>query len=412
MDRARLKTLLDELERDGVLDRAQREAVFLRLANDAWLAPRVDSTPASQEPPELKKDGLGRFVSIIGMFGGFLLALGVFSLFASNWDHMSKETKLVLIFGTLIGVHFLGYRLAESPGNAPKIGRGLTAAGVLIFGGAIALVGQIYHLTAHYPNWMLVWWATSLPLAMITRSRTILSIVILLFGAWVFWQAGVFLDDQGNSFDHDFVAAFASLALGIAIFFKGIIAILNKSSWDDFAQVLRLYSAPAAIGAIYVLSFKDAVDHSSGTTGFIVFAPALLIAALGTALLLLAVKRRDGRSDAVDGLGLVGAFAILVLLLHAHTVLIVLVANVLLFVGLIGMIGRGVQHGVPAYVNYGTLGFLVVLMTRYFEYLAELLGPFFSFCGAGALLLGVGYVLERKRRTLVQQAQNSIARLK
>src|SRR6185436_9006428 len=143
--------------------------------------------------------------------------------------------------------------------------------------------------------------------------------------------------------------------------------------------VLRLFSAPAAIGAIYVLSFRDAFDYRSGETAWLVFVPAAIVALAGAVLLGLALSRPDGRADAVDGFALIGALAILVLLLHARTGAIVFVANVMLFVGLIGMIARGVQHGVPAYVNYGILGFLLAVMTRYFEYLAWLLDPFLGF---------------------------------
>lgn len=393
MDRDRILETLADLEREGVLDATQRQAVAERLL------------PLAPEP----KDGVGRFIAIIAMLGAVLVAAGILMFFAANWDSMPKAFKLALIFGSIATAHHFGFRLAEGPNPSPRIGHALTAVGVLLFGAAVGLIAQIYHLDSHYPWMVLVWAATSLPFAVLTRSSAILAIVVSLFFIWLAAHVGIWLDDRDFRFDREWVAAYATIGIAMAGLLKGVIATLRTTAFSGFADTLRLFSAPCVVAGVYALSFHDVFDDRvAPAVEWIVFAPATLVAVVGALILAIGLRRSESRTDVLDGFALFGALALLVATIQFVPSASVVVANLVLFVGLLGLITRGVQLRVPAYVNYGILGFLVSVITRYFEYLSDHMNPFLLFLGAGALLLGFGHVLERRRRTWVAMAKGDV----
>jgi uncharacterized membrane protein len=70
------------------------------------------------------------------------------------------------------------------------------------------------------------------------------------------------------------------------------------------------------------------------------------------------------------------------------------------------LIARGVERRMPFSINLGIAGFLLVVITRYFEYLADRMdNAVLGFIGAGLLLLIVGLWLERRRRALLDRAK-------
>src|SRR5687767_6302654 len=179
MKREEVLSAVKKVESEGLLAPEQTERVGARLAE--ILIPHRDHAKTA--------------ASVIAWLGGILVAAGVLLLIAANWDQLGKIPKLVLVFGTLGGLHWAGYRFAENPGHRPALGQALTGAAMLAFGGAIGLVAQIYNLTAHYPNAILAWWALSVPFVLLTRSRKLLLVPLGLFVLWVHWHVGVWYDD-------------------------------------------------------------------------------------------------------------------------------------------------------------------------------------------------------------------------
>jgi uncharacterized membrane protein len=394
MDRERLDIELRELEREGVLTASQRGQVAARLVP---LLPK-------------KVDGVSRFVSIVAMLGAALLASGILMFFAANWASFPQGFKLFLIFATLLGFHHFGYRLAEDPGRSPRIGRALTATGVLLFGAAIGLIAQIYHLTSHHHHAFLVWWLTSIPFVLLTRSRAILAIVVTIFLGWLALESGVWLDDHLERLRFEgWLAAYAVLGLAVAALFRGLIALSRRGGASHFEDVFRRMSPPIAIAGVYAITFRDVLESDSGAIPWLVFGPALIVGGVAAALLgFELLRRRDdrraARTDALDGLLLLGTASLFVVLIRFAPAATAIVANVVLLGGLLALIARGVQLRAPAYVNWGVLAFLVVVITRYFEYLHAFLDPFWSFLGAGALMLYFGRFIERRRKDLISRA--------
>lgn len=390
MNRDDLRRALDDLEADGTLEATVRTRVEARLEIEL--------------PVERDRGSL--LAGIVVTVGVLLIATGIVHFIATHWDDIPKFVKLGGIVAALLGFHHFGYRLAEEPGRWPRAGTALTAGGVLLFGAALALVSQIYHLEST-PNGILLWWGLNLPFVLLTRSRVVLSIVAALFSIWAIWQTIDWLDARDLDRDLHVLVAFATLAAAYAALFAGFAGLAGgeRRAWPEAVPWLRSLAIPAAFLSLYVLSFHDVIDADD------VLRPALLGPALalglaaGLVLAAATVRARAG-ADAAEGAAflLLGGVIVAVVRFAPGTTWIWL--NLVLFVGLLLLVARGARRGVSEYVNLGLAGIFVLVMTRYFELLAEKIEhAFLAFLGAGVVLLGVGYVLEKKRRSLLARAR-------
>src|SRR5262249_4465408 len=107
----------------------------------------------------------------LGVLGAGTLALGVLSVIAANWDGIPGTGKLG---GDLL----IGVALAVATYVAVRRGLGWPAEVLItLFYGftlaSIALVGQVYQLTAPMYQALLAWSAATLPLVLLGRSQAL-----------------------------------------------------------------------------------------------------------------------------------------------------------------------------------------------------------------------------------------------
>lgn len=140
----------------------------------------------------LEGRGWGRL--ILSSLGAIIFGLGVILLIAYNWEAMPKFAKLGVIFGSLTAAHGLAL-LVNRKGSAPAAAEGLHALGTMLFGAAIWLVAQIYHIEDHYPNAMLIWGLGALALgwALPSVTQALMAVTLLLV-----WQAMEVFDFANN----------------------------------------------------------------------------------------------------------------------------------------------------------------------------------------------------------------------
>jgi uncharacterized membrane protein len=415
----------------------KREAVsgaVRQLASEGLVepqqAPRVEARLLELLFPPSTGDAASKIAKLVAWLGGALVGAGVLTLVGLNWDALSKWTKLALIFGTLVGLHAAGWRLQVArdggPGRAPGVGLALTGAAMLSFGGAIALVAQIYHLEAHWPNAVLAWWLLSLPFALLFASRWLLLIVVGLFSTWGMWCVDVWMTDH-QLWSNEFGWGFAVVALAAFVAAAG--ALARGSRFGSFAPLLGLLGRLGALGGLFLLSFEE-FGHDRvarfGQEGLLaderlhrfalLLAPAAVFAAGALALLAVgaAARRgwRDGRAWLDEPLDVAAVVAGAALAGCADLFvpdLAFLVVNALLLAAVLGLIVRGVRTGRVADVNLALVAFFVTAIARYFEFFSKGFDAAFTFLGAGVLLLGLGYFIERLRRKFVAQARRSRA---
>jgi hypothetical protein len=334
--------------------------------------------------------------------------VGVSLIIKANWDDIGDWFKITGLVALLTGTYALGWRFKISPGHYPKIGDAclMVAAGCFMLG--IALVSQIYHLDSRPANGVLLWWAgiAVLPWLMRAKGMQFLSVVAGLtwYGmelasvdSWIHLSPVV---SDNDAYQYTAIG----LLLGLALFLFGL--GLRHGRHDYFAGVHEKLGLLLVCWMLYVLGFTWSVErwHSVRMDS------ANLLPVLVTALLTLtaggwAWLRNFGE---LKSLG----WALLPVLVpaFAHLLGIELLDSGWLWGGLsclalfvlnLGMIRAGLATGRESWINLG-MGFIALnVVTRYFLLFGTMLQGGVFFIVTGLLIIGLGWYLERKRRSLV-----------
>lgn len=394
--RAEIHEVLSELEAEGTLAPAQRQRVAERLAA------RLDAP----------RDRTGRLISILAACGGVLMGAGVLYLIGYNWESFGRGLKLALIFGLWILVHAAGWWLAEGGGRAPHVGRALTLLGILCFGAALFLVAQIYHLSAHFPWSVCLWWALSVPLLFLTRSRAIQVVLTGLFLLWAFWHAAVWYEDQDAIIQSWKVESAGQFLLGgaLALLFGALAAWAEVSRHARFAAPWRSLCLTGVLLSGYLCSFEGLADSSAARAHpWIVLAPCLLATACALPVLGVALVRGSHGALRDECLGALALLLLFALLCWGAPELLPLAGNLLLLAAIALLVWHGTRIRSAGHVNLALVCFGLLVVTRYCEYLWDKLSGAYAFLGAGALLFGLGWFLERRRRALMARVRGGAA---
>lgn len=120
-----------------------------------------------------KEEGRSKLVTALAIMGALLLGVGVILFFASNWQVMPKWLKVGLVFGSFIAAYGIGYYLAFEKQSYPRIGRAVIFLGTVLYGSGIWLIAQIFHISSHYPNGVLLWAVGIFPVILITGAGAV-----------------------------------------------------------------------------------------------------------------------------------------------------------------------------------------------------------------------------------------------
>ncbi|MBY0430969.1 MAG: DUF2157 domain-containing protein, partial [Rhodospirillales bacterium] len=151
LDRLFLRRLEDEVPRWVARGWLTSESGHLILADMAERAGAVRSP--------------GLAFAVVGVI---LLGSGVVTFFAANWPDLPRLFKLALVFGTLWGAH--AGALALERRHYPRLAEAVALLTVLLFGAAIMLVAQMYHMGADPPAGVLLWTFGAIATAWVWRS--------------------------------------------------------------------------------------------------------------------------------------------------------------------------------------------------------------------------------------------------
>jgi len=121
------------------------------------------------EEYEIKTSSLN-FIKIILTLGAILLGLGILSFIASNWQELSKLSKFMLLLSIYLLTNLAGYKVFS---NYPKTGISLIYLGVLTYGAAIFLIGQIFNFSGHFSGAFFLWGVGILPMGILLKDKLI-----------------------------------------------------------------------------------------------------------------------------------------------------------------------------------------------------------------------------------------------
>lgn len=380
----------------------------------------------------------------LAQMGALLLGIGVLSWFAANWDAISKPGKLLLIFLALGSSHAAyGFSMTR---ELQKLAQGMAVLSVLLFGAAIMLIGQLYHIDAHFPDGIALWAAGGLLTAALLQSQPAMLISLGLAALWTGYEQFEYAQMNWLLPGYLLLAALVVQRQGWALAARGCAALLllwltgwHAQSWpllDDAPQAhLRLFAlqllALAGLWAMTQTSRQPCMRTGGGTLlagvlsgtfaltfpDFVsayneqpVLAPLWLAGLLASGslytmgLLLLARRQVLSPLRRYTGLLLVASFAVLV----ACTVLFsysgswpALLWNAV-FLGMMGwMADVGIRGGDRAIINQVFGALLCWLLARYVDAFWTLLDRSLFFMAGGVLLLAAGGWMERRRRSLL-----------
>ena len=139
-------------------------------------------------PPSARRSLAARVPAILIAIAVLLIGVGLILFYAANWRHMTPGLKLVQVFLLLAATYGGSYVLLFTRRAHPDAGRGLLLLGMLSFGAAIGLTAQIFHISAHPTNGVLLWLLGTLALAVVMDERWGYYLAALLALVWNGWE--------------------------------------------------------------------------------------------------------------------------------------------------------------------------------------------------------------------------------
>ena len=397
---SRLPAAVAGWQRAGIITEEQAAAILQNYETS-------DAGPASR----------GRLISILVTLGAVLIGLGVILFFAANWQEISKEVKLALMLVAVPAAYGAGY-WARYRRQYVRAGTAVILLAAVMYGAAIHLVAQAYHIPVNSPNLVLLWFIGVIPLAYVTRSQSVLTLGIVLFLAGIGFRGQEWLSDWDWVPFRGFPLY---MVLGLALFSLGR-AQQGIRLTMVYSRPYELVGVVLTFGTLYLLTFRfwweelllgrwgeNAPPIPNETAEYWLLAGgAVAVTIFGFAVSWLVQQRRGLSggtlySELLAAAVFLGCAALVVFLPGAGVWVYPLLFNLVLLGGIAGLLFFGYANGQEFYINLGLLFFSIDVFTRYFEYGFDLLDRSLIFIIAGVILLAGGFLLERGRRMMVRQ---------
>ncbi|MEZ2230484.1 DUF2157 domain-containing protein [Microcoleus sp.] len=188
-----------------ISDQFRRE---LRSQAKLWQAEGLIDTSLYQQLADryqfhtLESASRNRFLGILISLGSILLALGVITFVAANWQVWSREARVALLLSLFVAVNAAGFYLWRIPPSRSKnsnpnipltkgrnklLGEGLLLLGALILGANMALMAQMFHIGGSSYGLFLAWGIGVLGMAYSLRltSLGVLSALLVSLSYWL-----------------------------------------------------------------------------------------------------------------------------------------------------------------------------------------------------------------------------------
>lgn len=240
--------------------------------------------------------------------------------------------------------------------------------------------------------------------------ETVFSLVFSLVMLFVWWnvQAAAWLAPTG-------IEPLA-LYLGNVLYAATMVALGRIQ--HRFSSVYSLFGTVFLIGSLFFFSMEDGlralVDMSSGVSFVgswqIIVSYAILVCGLGFAMVrasmplyenivllahvilyfILLVVPPFSLFESYNGLSLSGLW-------------MAIFFNILTLAQLVGVIALGYHRRESWTINLGVIGMFLFILVKYFDWFFSFLDKSVFFIGAGLLLFGVGWLMERTRRRMIAE---------
>jgi uncharacterized membrane protein len=341
----------------------------------------------------------GSFSNVAAALGAVLFGLGIITFIGANWDVLPKLARLAAVLA-LLWLAFGGAVIAFERKN-DGMGHALALIGALAMGGAIALVGQTYHIEGSAAGLLIPWAIGVLLAALVYSSRALLILyVILAFLYFAFARPGDFFLDHGPS-------TRPSLEL-FGVYYLPLLTIgaWIGRRWDSGAA---MHLSGLAALAWLVLLFIDSIWLGE-KRGFI--AAGCLLAAAGAGFAAINEFWRMRTHERAASIGqawscgavLIGLVIAEVALHDQKTLAVEMLFAAAALALSVWAINWGEAPGRKAVRVFAVLLFAFECFFIYFALFGDMMFTAQFLLGAGALLLAVAFAL-RKLTRMPKQAE-------
>jgi uncharacterized membrane protein len=210
--RKRLNTDLARWQSDGVITLSIGDAIRAKLG-----------------PPPKSVN----IATVVGIVGALLIAAAFLAFVAANWTVIARPTRfVVLLAGIALAYAFGAWFDRQGRAYLADI---CATVGSIVFGAAIALTGQMYHLSGDFAAGVMLWAGGALVAAALTGSRGALAVALATGCLW----SGMRMFEAGDVPHLPFIAfwlAGAGLALAWnAPTARHLVALAAFAWWTQIA---------------------------------------------------------------------------------------------------------------------------------------------------------------------------------
>lgn len=195
--------------RQGIIAEEQGRKI-LALYRDPARAEASTAPEAVRSPAGVS----ARLPAILIGIAVLLIGTGIILFYAANWRRMSPTLKLIQIALLLLGTYGAAFYFLLIERRRVLLGRGFLLIGMISYGAAIGLVAQIYHISAHPAQGVLIWMAGTIAISAIMEERWGYYLGLIQGFVWNAWRYFEFQDPN-----YVFIAV--PLFLGFLFYRKG-----------------------------------------------------------------------------------------------------------------------------------------------------------------------------------------------
>lgn len=120
--------------------------------------------------------------TVVGIVGGLLIAAAFLAFIAANWTAIARPLRFAILLAGIAGAYGVAAVFERTERN--HLADLSVGVGTIIFGAAIALVGQMYHLGEDFAGGLLLWAAGALAAAVLTGSHSALAVALAAGCVW------------------------------------------------------------------------------------------------------------------------------------------------------------------------------------------------------------------------------------
>lgn len=131
------------------------------------------------------------FPAIFSMMAAALVGASILLLVAANWEAIARLVRVALLMAVILGGYVGGAMLKLR--DHPAFGEAAWLVAAIAFGGSIALIAQMYHMSGDEADAILTWFAGTILAAVLLRSGPLTIGAVLLSGVWLGMAAELFV---------------------------------------------------------------------------------------------------------------------------------------------------------------------------------------------------------------------------